>query len=325
MAVQFKDYYDILGVSRDASKEDIQRAYRKLARKFHPDLNKEAGSDEKFKEINEAYEVLKDPAKREKYDQVGKGWQPGDNIQPPPGWQHRSDFSRASGGPGETYFWDSESGDYSDFFETLFGGHFHNAFQGGPSGRSYTINRRGSDHQAVLRITLEEAFRGGTKTITLQSGNPAPDKDAYTREKSYDVKIPPGILPGQKIRLSGQGSQGTGGGGSGDLLLKVELEPHPRFRLQGRDLYTELALTPWEAALGAQIDIQTLAEPVTLRVPPGTQSGQKLRLRAKGMPNPKGPRGDLFAVMQIKVPKRLSEREKQLFEALQKESSFNPR
>lgn len=325
MAVQFKDYYDILGVSRDASREDIQRAYRKLARKFHPDLNKDAGSDEKFKEINEAYEVLKDPAKREKYDQVGKGWQQGDSFQPPPGWQYHSDFGRGRQGPQETFFWSSGGGEYSDFFEALFGGHFHKDFQGAQDGRPFSINRRGSDHETVLRIPLEEAFRGGTKTFTLQSAGPSADGSLSTREKSYDVKIPPGILPGQKIRLSGQGGRGTGGGGSGDLLLKVELEPHPRFRLQGRDLYTELAITPWEAALGAQIHIQTLAEPVTLRVPPGTQSGQKLRLRAKGMPNPKGPRGDLYAVMQIRVPKRLSETEKQLFEALQKESSFNPR
>jgi curved DNA-binding protein len=325
MAVQYKDYYEILGISRDASKDEIQRAYRKLARKFHPDLNKEAGSEEKFKEINEAYEVLKDPAKREKYDQFGSNWQQGDNFQPPPRWQYRSDFGRGQQGTEESFFWSSDGGQYSDFFEALFGGRFHENVKGAQGGRPFSINRRGSDHEAVLRIPLEEAFRGGTKTITMQSTGPGLDGNPSSREKRYDVKIPPGIMPGQKIRLSGQGGKGSGSGGSGDLYLKVEIEPHPRFRLEGHDLYTELAITPWEAALGAQIDVQTLDETVTLKVPPGTQSGQKLRLRAKGMPNVKGRRGDLYAVMKIKVPKKLSKKERQLFEELSKVSSFNPR
>lgn len=325
MAVQYKDYYEILGVSRDASKDEIQRAYRKLARKFHPDLSKAAGSEEKFKEINEAYEVLKDPVKREKYDQFGSNWQQGDNFQPPPGGHYRSDFSRGQQGPREGFFWSSDGGAYSDFFEALFGGPFQENFQSAQGGRPFSINRRGSDHEAVMRIPLEEAFRGGTKTITMQSTGQGMDGRLSSREKRYDVKIPPGILPGQKIRLSGQGGKGSGSGGSGDLYLKVEIEPHPRFRLEGRDLYTELALTPWEAALGAQIEVQTLGEPVTLKIPPGTQSGQKLRLRAKGMPNPKGRRGDLYAVMKIKVPKKLSKKERQLFEELSRVSSFNPR
>jgi len=288
-------------------------------------LNKEAGSEEKFKEINEAYEVLKDPAKRQKYDQFGSNWQQGDNFQPPPGWQHRSDFSRGQQGPEETFFWSSDGGEYSDFFEALFGGRFQENVQGAPDGRSFSINRRGSDHEVVLRIPLEEVFRGGTKTITMQSTEPGLDGSPSSREKRYDVKIPPGIMPGQKIRLSGQGGKGSGSGGSGDLYLKIEIEPHPRFRLEGHDLYTELAITPWEAALGAQIDVQTLDETVTLKVPSGTQSGQKLRLRAKGMPKPKGLRGDLYVVMKIKVPKKLSKKERQLFEELSKVSSFNPR
>jgi curved DNA-binding protein len=325
MAVQYKDYYEILGVSRDASKDEIQRAYRKLARKFHPDLNKGAGSEEKFKEINEAYEVLKDPAKREKYDQFGSDWQQGDNFQPPPGWQHRPDSSRGQRGAQESFFWSSDGGEYSEFFEALFGGRFQESVQGQQGGRHFSINRRGSDHEAVLRIPLEEAFRGGTKSITMQSTEPGMDGSQSSREKRYDVKIPPGIMPGQKIRLSGQGGKGSGSGSSGDLYLKVEIEPHPRFRLEGHDLYTELAITPWEAALGAQVDVQTLDEAVTLKIPPGTQSGQKLRLRTKGMPNPKGRRGDLYAVMKIKVPKKLSKKERQLIEELNKVSSFNPR
>ncbi|RLC33853.1 MAG: J domain-containing protein [Deltaproteobacteria bacterium] len=325
MAVQFKDYYEILGVSRDATKDELQRAYRKLARKFHPDLNKEAGSEEKFKEINEAYEVLKDPAKREKYDQFGSNWQQGDNFQPPPGWQHRSDFNRGQQGPEETFFWGSDGGEYSDFFEALFGGRFQENVQGASGGRPFSSNRRGSDHEAVLRIPLEEVFRGGTKTITMQSTEPGMEESPSSSGKQYDVKIPPGIMSGQKIRLSGQGGKGRGSGGSGDLYLKVEIEPHPRFRLEGRNLSTELAISPWEAALGAQIDIETLDEPVTLKIPPGTQSGQKLRLRDKGMPDPKGPRGDLYVLMKIKVPKKLSKKERQLFEELSKVSSFNPR
>ena len=327
MAVQYKDYYESLGVSRDASRDEIQRAYRKLARKYHPDLNKAAGSEDKFKEINEAYEVLKDPEKRKKYDQIGSGWQQGDNFRPPPGWEQNFDFGAGPQGQDrqENFFWSSDGGDYSDFFEALFGGQFQQGSTGSEGRRPFARQRRGSDHEAVLRIPLEEAFRGGTKSITMQTTEPAADKSLASSEKRYDVKIPPGILPGQKIRLSGQGGKGSGGAGSGDLFLKVEIEPHPRFRLEGRDLYTELPITPWEAALGTKIDIQTLADAVTLAVPAGTQSGQKLRLRAKGMPNPKGSPGDLYAVMQIKVPKSLSKKERQLLEELSKVSVFNPR
>ena len=325
MAVQYKDYYETLGVSRDASRDEIQRVYRKLARKYHPDLNKTAGSEDKFKEINEAYEVLKDPEKRKKYDQVGSGWQQGDNFRPPPGWEQNFNFGSGPQARQENFFWSSDGGDYSDFFETLFGGQFQEGFTRSEGRQPFSRQQRGSDHEAVLRIPLEEAFRGGTKTITMQATAPSADRSVSSSEKRYDVKIPPGILSGQKIRLSGQGGKGSGGGGNGDLFLKVEIEPHPRFRLKGRDLYTELPITPWEAALGANIDIQTLSEPVTLMVPAGTQSGQKLRLRAKGMPNPKGTAGDLYVVMQIKVPKSLSKKERELFNELNKVSAFKPR
>ena len=212
MAVQYKDYYEILGVSHNVSKDEIQRAYRKLARKFHPDLNKEAGSDEKFKEINEAYEVLKDPAKRGKYDQFGSDWQNGDNYQPPPGWQYRSDFNRGQQGSQENFFWGLDGGEYSDFFEALFGGRFQENVQGAPGGWPFFINRRSSDYEAVLRIPLEEAFRGGIETITMQSTEPGMDGSPPSRGKRYDVKIPQGIMPGQKIRLSGQGGKGSGFG-----------------------------------------------------------------------------------------------------------------
>ncbi|UCF92673.1 MAG: DnaJ domain-containing protein [Desulfobacterales bacterium] len=325
MTVAFKDYYKTLNVARDATQDEIQRSYRKLARKYHPDLNKDSGAEEKFKEINEAYEVLRDPAKREKYDQLGSGWRQDQEFQPPPGWEFNFDFgSRRQGGP-ETFFWTSEPGGFSDFFETLFGGDFGEARHEPAAGRSYTVSRPGADHEATLRISLEDAFRGGIKTITLQTAGPASDGRISPAEKRYDVKIPPGILPGQKIRLSGQGAKGTGGGASGHLYLKVEIAPHPRFRLAGRDLYITLPVTPWEAALGTHVTIPTLAGPLTLMVPPGTPSGKKLRLKAKGMPNPKGPPGDLYAVVQIEIPKNLLPQERQLFQELSRVSTFNPR
>lgn len=321
MTVEYKDYYKILDVPGDASQDDIQKAYRKLARKYHPDLNKEPGAEKKFKEIGEAYEVLKDPEKRKKYDQLGTHWQNGQDFNPPPDWDMNFDFGqRASGGPGSRPFGGPGEGIFSDFFESLFGGGggFESRFQG-PGGQrgSYARSRRGRDLTAEITISLEEAYRGAAKMITLTSETGG--------EKNLEVKIPAGVLPGQKIRLSGQGGPGAGGGRSGDLLLEIHIHPHPRFEIEGRDLYTDIPLTPWESALGAEVQLQTLDGPVTLKIPAGTQSGQKLKLKGKGMPNPqKGP-GDLFAVARIKTPKRLSEKEKELFEQLSEISSFNPR
>jgi curved DNA-binding protein len=325
MAVQYKDYYEILGVSRDASRDEIQRVYRKLARKYHPDLNKKAGSEDKFKEINEAYEVLKDPEKRNKYDQIGSGWQQGDNFRPPPGWEHNFDFGSGPQGRQENFFWSSDGGDYSDFFESLFGGQFQQGFTGLKAVSRFPDKAGAAIMKRCFESPWKRPFAVGQRPSPCSPQRLLQDRSVSSSEKRYDVKIPPGILAGQKIRLSGQGGKGSGGGGSGDLFLKVEIEPHPRFRLKGRDLYTELPITPWEAALGANIDIQTLSEPVTLKVPAGTQSGQKLRLRAKGMPNPKGTAGDLYVVMQIKVPKSLSKKERELFNELNKVSAFKPR
>jgi len=328
MAIKFKDYYETLGVSRNATQDEIQRSYRKLARKYHPDINKEPGAEEKFKEINEAYEVLKDPEKRKKYDQLGAHWKEGQDFRPPPGWDVHFDFGA---GPGagqreQTFYWSSEGGDFSDFFEALFGGaSFRQGFRSAKGSGPFVRHQRGADHEAVLRISLEEAYRGGTKSITLQTQKMAPDGTISTGQKKYDVKIPPGILPGQKIRLAGQGGEGTGGGAKGDLYLKVEIEPHPRFRLKGRDLYMDLPIAPWEAALGGEVKISTLSGNVTLKIPPGTQSGQKLRLKGKGMPNPTGAPGDLYAVVQIRVPRHLTAKEKEMFQELRKTSSFNAR
>jgi curved DNA-binding protein len=322
MTVQYKDYYKTLGVSRDASQQDIQRAYRKLARKFHPDLNKSPDAEQKFKEVNEAYEVLKDREKRKKYDQLGPRWKEGQDFRPPPGWEDVQ-FQYGSGVGGGGAFWGGGEGGFSDFFETLFGGAFRQA-GGGQAGRGPFVRQQpGADYEATLVISLEDAYRGGTRAVTLESQAPGPG--GTKEQKRYDVKIPRGVLPGQKIRLAGQGGQGMSGGQAGDLYLRVEIEPHPRFRLEGRDLYTDLPLTPWEAALGGEVPVNTMDGRVALKIPAGMQSGRRLRLKGKGMPNPKGSPGDLYAVAQIKVPGDLSKKEKDLFKELGKSSSFNPR
>jgi curved DNA-binding protein len=326
MAVKFRDYYEVLGVPRDASQQDIQRAYRKLARKYHPDVNKEPGAEEKFKEVSEAYEVLKDPEKRRKYDQLGAHWKEGQEFRPPPGWDAHFDFGGQGGG--SQFFWSESSGDFSDFFDVLFGSRGFRQARG-TAGRTGSAagawSRPGADQEAVLSVSLEEAFRGTTKTITLQVPRTTPDGRVVTETRTLEVKVPPGILPGQKIRLPGQGSEGIGGGKRGDLYLKIQVEPHPVYRLEGRNLVMDLPVSPWEAALGAEVHLQTLSGPVTLKIPAGIQSGQKLRLRGKGMPNPRGTAGDLYAVVKIVVPKRLSKKERELFEALREASSFNPR
>ncbi len=329
MAVKFRDYYEILAVKRGASQAEIQRAYRKLARKYHPDVNKAKDAEDKFKEINEAYEVLKDPEKRKMYDQLGPEWRSGQEFRPPPGWDFRQQGFRTAGGQGAQEFQWGGSGGFSDFFESLFGGGgFQEGVRGGRGGfgRQGTVFRQaGSDQETTLRITLEEAFQGAAKPIILQSQSITPDGQIQTQEKRYEVKIPPGILPGQKIRLSGQGGAGVGGGPSGDLYLKIEIEPHQVFTLNGRDLYMEVPVTPWEAVLGAEINVQTLSGTITLKIPPSTQSGQKLRIRGKGMPNPKGPLGDLYATVVVKVPTKPSPKERELMEELRQISGFNPR
>ncbi len=317
-----------MGVDRNATEEEIKTAFRKLARKHHPDLQlskdkKEA--EEKFKELNEAHEVLSDPEKRKRYDQLGENWKAGQTFQPPPDWNVRQDSGPSPRGEQETFSWSSDAGGYSDFFETLFGRGFREGFQGARGGQPFVRQQQGADHDATLRISLEDAYRGGVKSISLQLQKINPDGNLSTQEKHYEVKIPPGILSGQKIRLAGQGGDGTGGAEKGDLYLSVEIEPHPKYRFEGRDLFIDLPLTPWEAALGAEVEVNTLAGPVNLKVPPGTQSGQKLRLRGKGMSNVNGSPGDLYALVQIKVPREMSTKEKEMFEELKRTSSFNPR
>jgi curved DNA-binding protein len=322
MAVKYRDYYEILGIQRSVAQDEIQRAYRKLARKYHPDVSKAANAEDKFKEINEAYEVLKDPEKRKMYDQLGPNWRSGQDFRPPPGWETQFDFGR--GGAQQAEFQWGGSGGFSDFFESLFGGR---GFQQAPgrSARKPVWHQAGADQETTIRISLEEAFHGGTKPIVLQSQVINSKGQLERQERRLDVKIPPGILPGQRIRLTGQGEKGTGGGPRGDLYLRVEIEPHQVFELKGRDIYMDVPVAPWEAVLGSEVRLSTLSGNIDLKIPPGTQSSQKLRLRGKGMPNNKGAPGDLYATVVVKVPTHPSEKELALFEEMKKSSGFNPR
>ena len=297
--MEFKDYYDILGVKPDASEADIKSAYRKLARKYHPDKNKEAGAEEKFKSINEANEVLKDAEKRRSYDDLrAGGYRQGEQFRPPPGWQ---------GQPGHG---DVGDGDFSDFFESLFG---RNAAAGQ---RGQARQRRGRDVQAKVQVDLQTAFDGGRTRLALQDPNGG--------ERVLEVKIPAGIQSGQVIRLSGQGQAGMGGGPSGDLLLEVGLRDDPRFRLDGRNVVHVLAISPWEAALGASVPVPTLAGTVDLRIPEGSQSGRKLRLKGRGMPGAHP--GDQRVELSIRVPLAESDAQRAAYEALREQfEGYDPR
>jgi len=316
MAVAFRDYYEVLGVPRDASAEDIRRAYRKLAREFHPDVNKDAGAEDRFKEVAEAYEVLRDPEKRERYDRLGANWKAGQDVSGSPDFDSfrtgQGGFGGFGGfgGGGETRVEFGDSG-FSDFFESLFGNRPRTAGRTGGGFDGFSV--RGGDQEATLELSLEEAARGGRRRISLEGG------------RDYEVNIPAGVVDGQRIRLAGEGSPGAGGGPSGDLFLRVRLKPDPRFRIEGRDIYTDVRVAPWEAALGASVEVPTLTGTSRVKVPAGSSSDRRLRLRGKGLPAPRGEPGDLYAVVKIVVPKKLSSEEQQLFERLAAESSFDPR
>lgn len=316
--MEFKDYYATLGVAKNASQEEIQRTYRKLARKYHPDINKVSGAEEKFKDIGEAYEVLKDPDKRAKYDRYGAAWKAAEQSggTPPPGYED----IWFDGGGAEDFIFSGTSG-FSSFFEQLFG----NATRRGTAqrqrdARGYTAgwSMPGADQEAHLALTLEEAAHGGEREISLSS-------PTTQQAKTYVVHIPKGIRPGQRIRLAGQGEKGVGGAPAGDLYLMVDLLPHPTFRLEGHDLYTTVPVTPWEAALGAKVTVPTLDGAVNFQIPPGSSSGRKIRLKGKGFPNTKSGAGDLYAEINIRVPEVLSTEERKLFEQLAKVSHFTPR
>jgi curved DNA-binding protein len=319
MAVKFQDYYETLGVNRNASDDEIKRAYRKLARKYHPDVNKEKDAEEKFKQVNEAHEVLKDPEKRKLYDQLGADWEAGQDFKPPPGWENvHFEFQTGPGGDAFGF-----GGGFSDFFETLFGGRM--AGRGGASARQAAWVMRGQDHEAEIQVSLEEAYHGATRTLTLQGHEVDDQGQVRPVVQNLQVKIPAGVADGTRIRLTGKGGAGMGGGPAGDLYLKVHIEPHPRFRVDGHDLLVEVPVTPWEAALGTMVEIPIMGGSVNLKIPPGTQSGQKLRLRGKGLPRKGHDRGDLFAAVKIVIPKSQTPQEKELFEELARVSSFNPR
>ncbi len=329
MSVKFKDYYETLGVARTATADDIKKTYRKLARKYHPDLNKSAGAEARFKEIGEAYEVLSDTDKRSRYDQLGRNFQSGQDFRPP------SDFG---GGPFEYHgtpgggrgFKGQDMGEFSDFFEMLFGqSRGGRPSRGAPPnmwGAGEEFSPQGQDHEAEISITLEEACHGSTKSISLQTTSQDPRARAHAQTKTYQVKIPAGISEGARIRLAGQGGPGQGSGAAGDLYLTIHIAPHSIFKMDGNNLEIDCLLAPWEAALGSKIAIPTLQGQAFITIPPGTESGQRLRLRGKGMPQKKGLEpGDLVAIVRIVVPKQMSAREKSLFEELAKVSTFSPR
>jgi curved DNA-binding protein len=313
--MKYKDYYEILGVARDASEADIKKAYRKLARKYHPDVSKEKGAEEKFKEVAEAYEVLKDPEKRAAYDQMGF-YQPGQDFRPPPDWGERFGQAGARGfeDPGDI-----------DLFDLLSGLGLHRGAAGGRRG-SGEFRMPGQDYEVTMHASVEDLNRGAEVEIPLAATEMTPDGQLRRNTRNVRVRIPKGATAGQRLRVPGKGGAGIGGGPAGDLYINIELRPHDRFKVSGHDLYLEVPVTPWEAALGASVDIPTLDGRVTVKVPPGSRAGQKLRVRGKGLPRPKAEEpGDLYAVLQIVTPAVLSEGEKDLYRQLAEASSFNPR
>jgi curved DNA-binding protein len=318
MPVQYKDYYKTLGVPRTASADELKKSFRKLARQYHPDVAKDKKkAEEKFKEINEAYEVLSDPAKRKKYDELGANWKSGADFRPPSGWEHFSGGQtfrgRDAGGEDfETHFGGTG---FSDFFEQLFG----SRMRGGSGGFGRSANfseeefaERGRDVEGDIMVTLEEAARGSIRSVSVRHGS---------RTETHQVKIPAGVTEGQRLRIAGRGEHGSGGGAAGDLYLRVRLAKHPDFEVEDHHLIHEAELAPWEAALGAEISVPTLTGRVNIKIPAGTQSGQKLRVRGRGLP----PSGDLLVVTKIVVPAKIPDAEKKLWEQLKRESKFNPR
>jgi len=298
MRMKYKDYYEVLGVEREADPADIKRAYKRLARKYHPDVSTEQDAEERFKEVGEAYDVLRDKDKRATYDNLGNGWHSGDEFSPPPGWQFKTNAGDGFGG---------EKFDFSDFLDSMFGGR---APHGGPSDAHF----RGADERARIVITLEEAFSGGERALNVNSGR--------GRARKLNVKIPAGVREGQQIRLAGQGQAGPGGQ-SGDLFLIVEFAPHPLFHAQGSDIHMNLPIAPWEAALGATVKTPTLAGKVDLKIPAESQSGRKMRLKAKGLGGAKA--GDQYVTLQIVTPPADSDAAKRIYKSMAEELDFDPR
>ncbi len=334
MAVKFKDYYEVLGVPRTATDDEIRKEYRKRARKLHPDVNPgDKSAEDRFKELGEAYEVLSDPEKRKRYDQLGENWKAGADFSPPGGGDGQGGYRDFN----ESFGSDRESEEFSDFFQSIFG----DRGRGGRAGATFRM--RGQDVEAEIPMSLEDAHRGSTRTITLQSRETCPDcggtgsKDGKTcptcrgagairRPKVLDVNLPAGVRDGSVVRLAGQGEPGMGGAPPGDLFLHIAIQPHRWFEVIGEDdVQVELPVTPWEAALGAKVKVPTLDGSVEMRVPANSQGGQRLRLRAQGLTKRGGGRGDEYAKLKIVNPPNLSASEKELFEKLAAESHFNAR
>jgi len=302
--MKYKDYYAILGVDRSASAEDIKKAYKKLAHKFHPDVSKEAKAEERFKEISEAYQALKDPEKRAAYDRLGSDYQSGQDFTPPPDWQQQfrhGGFGSANDAQAEGFSFDDL--DLSDLFAGM---------ARGRRGARANAPVRGEDYEARVHLTLDQAFNGTQLDLDLPKGR-------------ITARIPKGATTGQRLRLRGQGGKGFNGGPAGDLYLDIVLQPHPLFRVDGHDLYIDLPLAPWEAALGATVEVPTISGAVNLKIPPATSAGKRLRLGKKGLPRPAGGEGDLYAVVQIVNPTVLDDRQRELFGELARHSNFNPR
>lgn len=307
--MQFKDYYQILGVAKTATADEIKKSYRKLARKYHPDVSKEANAEKKMQEVNEANEVLSDPEKRAAYDQVGQGYQPGQEFQPPPNWDAGFEFSGGNN-------FGAGMGDTSDFFANLFG-------RGGRSKRNGHFQAVGEDRHAKIEIDLQDTYHGQTRSITLHTGEADAQGRVRTKEHVVNVRIPKGVKPGQHIRLSGQGNPGVGGGAAGDLYLEVQFKPDTRYRIDGRDVYQTVPVTPWEAALGASIEVSTPSGTVQVKVPASSQTGRKLRLKGRGIPGDAA--GDLYLLLEVVLPPADTEAARQLYATMARELAFNPR
>ena len=311
--MEFKDYYQTLGVTRAATAEDIKKAFRKLARKYHPDVSKEPDAETHMKAVNEAYAVLSDPEKRAAYDQLGQGYQPGQDFRPPPDWDTGFEFS----GPGSS---SAQATDFSDFFAELFA-HRGDARHAGV--RSGGFHARGEDHHAKILLELEDAFHGATRQISLR----VPRLDAQGRvlleTRTLNVQIPKGVREGQMIRLAGQGTPGLGEGHPGDLFLEIHFKPHPRLRVDGRDLHLTLPVTPWEAALGAVVAVDLPDNTLKVRIPEGAQSGRQLRVRGKGIPA--DPPGDLLLHIEVVLPPADTPKARELYETMARELAFDPR
>ncbi len=313
--MEYKDYYQTLGVSRDSKADDIKKAFRKLARKYHPDVSQERDAEQRMKELNEAYAVLSDPDKRAAYDQLGRAYRPGQEFRPPPDWNPGFDFTSRDFTPHDT-------AGFSDFFSELFGRFGAQRGYHARGGRD-PPRARGRDHQAVVELDIADAFTGAVREVSLRAPRMGPDGRIQLESRKLNVKIPKGVCAGQVVRLAGQGLPGANAGPAGDLLLEVRFRPHPRLRAEGRNVALTLPVTPWEAALGAVVPVDLPGGPVKVRIPEGAQSGMQLRVRGKGIPGE--PPGDLLLEIRVVLPQANTARARELYETMARDLDFDPR